>query len=78
MVIRYCYQNILQQVIGSTLKEVERRIYYLHLSREGGMPGHTGPLGEAPGEVRRQKEEGSFSRSFYWGFHGKGKARAQD
>lgn len=30
---------------------IERRIYYLHVPKEGGMPHHTGPQGKPPAQV---------------------------
>lgn len=37
------------------LKDFFKKSYYLLFTREGGMPFHTGPCGEAPLLERKQK-----------------------
>lgn len=39
---------------------IDKRVCYLQIPREKGMPQHTGPHGEAQVSVRRQRKEGGM------------------
>lgn len=46
---------------------IEWSVGYSQFPRGGGMPCNAGPHGEAPGSVRRQREEGrARARAFIW------------